>query len=67
MLGAMARALGFDLRRRATPSSGSSTSGSPDPPQELVDRGFGVVHSVKNDPAMDEASLRAWFAERRAS
>lgn len=66
MLGAMARALGFDLVDLHG-VFGLKHVGLAGPPQELVDRGFGVVHSVKNDPAMDEASLRAWFAERRAS
>jgi hypothetical protein len=31
-----------------------------------LDRGFGVVHSTKNDPAWDEAAIRGFFAAARA-
>lgn len=32
---------------------------------ELVDRGYGLIHSVKNDKRHDEAAVRAYFKARR--
>jgi len=39
----------------------------PLPPDELLDAGYAIVHTVKDQPAIDEASIRAFFAERRAA
>lgn len=66
MLGALARALGHDLVDLHE-VFGLKHVGLAGPPQELVDRGFAVVHSVKNDPDHDEDAVRAFFRERRAS
>jgi len=67
MLGLQAAALGFELRGMVADGEpfGLSHVGLPDSPQRLVDRGFAFVHSLKNDPHMDEDELRAWFAARR--
>ena len=41
--------------------------GLPDIPQRLLERGFSVIHSIKNDPRMNEAEIREFFrAHRRA-
>jgi hypothetical protein len=64
-LGAMARACGLGLRD--LPSVfGLRHVGLPDTPQRLLDRGFAVVHSVKNDPDVGEDEARAFFAAARA-
>ena len=39
--------------------------GLPFPPAELQAKGYSVIHAVKNDPHVDEATIRAFFAERR--
>lgn len=64
LLGAMARACGLGLRD--LPSVfGLAHVGLADRPQALLDRGFGVVHSLKNDPGHPEPELRAFFAAAR--
>ena len=64
MLGAMSRACGLALRD--LPSVfGIRHVGLPAPPAALLERGFGVVHSTKNDPDHDEAGVRAFFAAAR--
>jgi hypothetical protein len=65
LLGLAAAAHGFALRDLHA-VFGLHHVGLPDAPQRLVDRGFAVVHSVKNDPAHAEADVRAFFAARRA-
>jgi hypothetical protein len=44
---------------------GTQSSGLAFPPQELIDRGYSIVHSVKNDPDMGEDSVRRFFQMRR--
>jgi hypothetical protein len=44
---------------------GTQSSGLAYPPQELIDRGYGIIHSVKNDPHLTEAEIREWFRRRR--
>lgn len=66
MLGAMARALGFALVD--LPSVfGIQHQGLPCAPAACVDRGFGVIHSTKNDTEHPEDEIRAFFRERRAA
>jgi hypothetical protein len=65
MLGIMARALGLELRDLHA-VFGLKHIGLADTPERLVERGFAVVHSVKNDPRFEEAEIRAFFAARRA-
>lgn len=38
----------------------------PLPPQDLLDAGYAVVHSVKDQAGLEEAAIRAFFAERRS-
>lgn len=66
MLGTMAGALGFTLVDLHA-VFGLKHVGLAASPPELVERGFGVVHSVKNDPDHDETAIREFFRERRAS
>jgi hypothetical protein len=65
VLGAMARACGLALRDLPA-VFGLKHVGLADTPPRLLDRGFGVVHSTKNDPAWDEAAIRGFFAAARA-
>jgi hypothetical protein len=39
--------------------------GLPDTLERLVERGFSIVHSTKNDPRYDEETVRAFFRARR--
>jgi hypothetical protein len=64
MLGIQARALALDLRDLHA-VFGLKHIGLADTPQALVERGFAVVHSVKNDPRYREDEIRAFFAARR--
>jgi hypothetical protein len=40
---------------------GTQSSGLAFPPQELLDRGYSIVHSVKNDPHLGEVAIRQFF------
>jgi hypothetical protein len=44
---------------------GVSFSGLPFPPHDLVAKGYAITHSVKSDPRLTEAEIRAFFAARR--
>ena len=39
--------------------------GLPDSPQKLVERGFSIIHSTKNDPRVTEADIRGYFQAQR--
>jgi hypothetical protein len=65
ILGAMSRACGLALRD-CHAIFGLQHVGLADRPQRLLDRGFAVVHSTRNDPAVAEADVRAFFAAARA-
>jgi hypothetical protein len=39
----------------------------PGTPQEVVDRGYAIIHTVKDQDDYDEATIRAFFAARRPS
>jgi hypothetical protein len=41
--------------------------GLADTPQRLVERGYSVIHAVKNDPNFPEPEIRALFQHRRGS
>lgn len=64
VLGAMSRACGLALRD-LHPVFGVKHVGLADTPAGLLARGFGVVHSTKND-AVPEAEIRAFFAQARS-
>jgi hypothetical protein len=36
-------------------------------PPRLVERGFAIIHSVKDDPRCGEAAVRDYFHRRRAA
>ena len=46
---------------------GVAFQGLPYPPAELLDRGYALIHAVKNDPDVSEADIRAFFRARRVS
>lgn len=64
VLGAMTRACGLALRDLPT-VFGLTHRGLPDTPEALRSRGFAIIHSVKNDPAVSEEEVRAFFASSR--
>jgi hypothetical protein len=64
MLGIMARALGLELRDLHD-VFGLKHIGLADTPQGLLERGFAIVHSVKNDPHHREEEIRSFFAAQR--
>ena len=37
------------------------------PPADLLERGYAVIHAVKNDPNMSEADIRSFFRDRRST
>jgi hypothetical protein len=37
------------------------------PPDELLRRGYGIIHSVRHDRRLSEADIRAFFAARRTA
>jgi hypothetical protein len=64
VLGAMSRACGLALRDLHG-VFGITHRGLPDAPDALRDRGFAIIHSVRNDRAWSEAEVRAFFARAR--
>ncbi|WP_354699258.1 hypothetical protein DSM112329_04969 [Paraconexibacter sp. AEG42_29] len=66
VLGAMTRACGLALRDLPA-VFGITHRGLPDSPPALRERGFAIIHSVKNDPASSEEQIRAFFAAARDS
>ncbi len=64
VLGAMSRACGLALRD-CHAVFGVKHVGLADTPARLLERGFGVVHSTKNDPVVPEPELRSLFAAAR--
>ena len=65
VLGAMSRACGLGLRD-CHAVFGVKHVGLADTPPRLLERGFAVVHSTKNDPCVDESAIRSFFAAARA-
>lgn len=41
--------------------------GIPDTPQRLLERGYGIIHSVRNDPRISERDIRAFFQNMRSN
>ncbi len=63
------RAAGFyleDFNRDGEPF-GVKCLGLPDSPQRLLQRGFAIIHSVKNHRHYDEAATRAFFRQQRVA
>lgn len=64
VLGAMSRACGLALRDLHG-VFGVMHRGVADNPAALRDRGFAIIHSLKNDPTWSEPQIRAFFAAAR--
>jgi hypothetical protein len=67
MIGIHARAVGSSLANQVRPGEvfGVRYQGLHALPKQLVEEGFGVIHSVKNDSRMTEPDIRAFFKRRR--
>ena len=68
-VGMHTRAVGMTLADYVAPGEvfGVRYRGLPFLPEELVDKGYSVIHAVKNDERVDEATIRGFFAQRRMS
>jgi hypothetical protein len=64
MMAVRAAALGFSLNELHR-VFGMMHVGLPDSPQRLHERGFSIIHSVRNDPRWNEADIRAYFRSVR--
>ncbi|MDB5294058.1 MAG: hypothetical protein JWO31_41 [Phycisphaerales bacterium] len=67
MIGMYALAVGLGLAGLAATGEvfGVKHVGLPDTVERLVERGYSVIHSLKNDPRLSEAEIRAFFKARR--
>lgn len=67
MLGLYARAVGLKLYGLTMVGEpfGIQYKGLADTPQGLLDRGYAVIHSVKEDPRFTEDEIRAFFRDHR--
>jgi hypothetical protein len=69
MIGMYTKAVGLRHMNFVAPSEvfGVRYKGLPDVPEKLIERGYSVIHSVKNDPRMSEETIREFFRKRRGS
>jgi len=67
MIGMYAKAVGLRHMNFVAPGEvfGVRYRGLPDEPGKLIERGYSVIHSVKNEPRMSEEKVRAFFRARR--
>jgi len=67
MMGMYTRAVGLRSENFVEPGEvfGVRYEGLPALPAELVARGYAIIHSVKNDPRIGEAEVRAFFRHLR--
>lgn len=67
MVGLYTKASGFDLANFVADGEvfGVRHKGLAYPPEELLRRGYAVIHAVKNDPTHAEPDIRAFFRARR--
>ncbi len=67
-IGVYVRAVGLACANanRAGEPFGVEYQDLPLPPQQLLDAGYAVVHSIKDQDGLTEADIRAFFAQRRA-
>lgn len=67
MIGLHVRAVGMKLDNYVRPGEvfGVRYQGLPDSPQRLVELGFSVIHSLKNDPGFAESTIRLFYKHRR--
>lgn len=68
VVAAYVKAAGWHLASHAAAGEtfGIAYTGLPYPPEELVARGYSVIHSVKNYPAQSETKIREFFRAKRA-
>ena len=69
MLGMHTRAVGSGFANAVAPGEvfGIRYRGLPFTLEELVAKDYAVIHAVKNDERVDEATVRKFFAERRGA
>jgi hypothetical protein len=69
MVGALAKAAGMEIRGLVEPGEpfGLAWQGLPLAPEQLLERRYSVIHSVKDQGYGTESQLRAFFRERRPS
>jgi hypothetical protein len=67
MVGIYTKAVGCDYQSCVDTNEvfGVRHRGLDDTPQRLVERGYSVIHAVKNDERMGEEEIRRFFRERR--
>jgi hypothetical protein len=67
MLHMYARAAGYRLKNYVSPGEvfGIRLAGLPFPMQELLERGYSIIHSIKNDKRSTEAEVREFFRIHR--
>jgi hypothetical protein len=63
VVGILVRRAGFRIANDTAEGGTSAVkwSGLPDSPQRLLERGYSIVHSVKNDKTLSEAEIRAYY------
>jgi hypothetical protein len=68
MIAVYTRAVGMRLQNFVADGEvfGVRYRGLPDSPQRLLERGFSIIHSVKNDPRISEAEIRSFFRDHRS-
>lgn len=69
MVGIYTKAVGLDFLSYVGPKEvfGVRYKGLDDTPQRLLDRGFSVIHAVKNDEKLSEEEIRRFFKTHRES
>lgn len=68
MMGAYCAAVDLVLGDFSAPGEpfGVQAGGLPHSPQELVDMGYSIIHSLKGNNGQSESEIRAWYKARRA-
>ena len=67
VLAILVRRAGFRIAGHVEEGGGFGVAwrGLPDTPERLAERGFSIIHSVKNDERLSESEIRAYFRARR--
>jgi galactosyltransferase len=67
MIGMYTKAVGLKHMNSVAPGEvfGVRYKGLPDEPAKLIEVGYSVIHSVKNDPRMSEEKIREFFRRYR--
>jgi len=68
MMGMYARAVGLQLKDFNDKNNifGIQHVGLADTPNGMLERGYSVIHSIKNDPNFSEEQIRTFYRQRRA-